>query len=94
LAGFHGAVWVTYQTQILCHVRADPPQPLPLVNGLSDRLSFAKIVEDPRVFSEQMERIAKIESDIDGFFAAVATQWEVFKGHQCLLEVRGCLSVG
>jgi hypothetical protein len=56
-----------------------------IVQGLSEGLGGAQVVEHSLVLAERQERIAQVEAEIDGLLLRGLLRREMLQGDQCLL---------
>jgi len=88
------AVVVPHRREMSAHIGGGPPQPRPVVEGLSEGCRLAEVVEHLPVISVVRERSPQVEPEVDGLLLRGAALREMRQGCEGLLEARRGLSQG
>ena len=77
LAQVLGATGIACSPEILAQVCGGPPQSIPIPQGRGQRLRVAKVLEDPLVFAEGLERAPQVEPEVDPLLSVsrVSGRW-------------------
>src|SRR5262249_46882812 len=93
LAGCHGAAGTHRQQRIRQEGRHSPESQL-IAEGFGEGLGFAKEVEYPGKLAERIQRMPKIDPEINGLLERLPTLGEMLEDCERLLEALDCLPVG
>src|SRR5437899_1957332 len=76
------------------HEGGDPSQPALIADLLGENLTFAKVIENSLELSERVERIAKLQQEINPLLDRSSALRKMPESFERLLEARDCFPVG
>src|SRR2546422_787186 len=88
------AVEIARSPEMERHEGGDPSQPALIADLLGENLTFAKVIEDSLELSERVERIAKLQQEINPLLDRSSALREMPESFERLLEARDCFPVG
>src|SRR3989441_5827468 len=94
VARLDGAVEIARSPEMERHEGGDPSQPALIADLLGENLTFAKVIEDSLELSERVERIAKLQQEINPLLDRSSALREMPESFERLLEARDCFPVG
>src|SRR5206468_12499923 len=87
-------VGIIRQPKMHSRICRDPTHPTLISDSIGENFSFAKIVEDSRIFGAREERIAKLQPKIDPLLDCFATLAKMGDASERLFETRHSSPVG
>src|SRR2546422_5707400 len=88
------AVEIARSPEMERHEGGDPSQPALIADLLGENLTFAKVIEDSLELSERVERIAKLQQEINPLLDRSSALREMPEGFERLFKARDGFPIG